>query len=73
MTRSETDAGTPVIDLTREEYDAYIEREVRRAAAMTPAEFARAYTAGELDDADPAVGDLVGLLRIGQNGHRPAA
>jgi hypothetical protein len=73
MTRSETNAGTPVVDLTSEEYDAYVEREVDRAAGMTAAEFVRAYSAGELDDADPSVGDLVGLLRIGQNGHRAAA
>ena len=73
MTRSETNAGTPVVDLTTEEYDAYLEREVGRAAGMTAAEFVRAYSAGELDDADPAVSDLVGLLRIGQNGHRAAA
>jgi hypothetical protein len=73
MTRSETNAGTPVVDLTSEEYDAYLEREVGCATGMTAAEFVRAYSAGELDDADPAVGDLVGLLRIGQNGHRAAA
>lgn len=73
MTRTETDAGTPVIDLTREEYDAYLEREVQRAAGMTTADFVLAYGAGNLDDADPAVSDLVGLLRIGQNGHRAAA
>jgi hypothetical protein len=73
MKRSETNAGTPVIDLTPEEYDAFLDREVGRAAGMTAAEFVRAYSAGELDDADPAVGDLVVLLRIGQNGHRAAA
>jgi hypothetical protein len=73
MTRSETKAGTPVVDLTSEEYDAFLEREVRRAVGMTADEFVRAYSAGELDDADPAVDDLVGLLRIGQNGHRAAA
>jgi hypothetical protein len=39
---------------------------------LTVAEFVRAYEAGELDDADPAVSDLVGLLRIGQNGDRAA-
>lgn len=30
---------------------------------MSVEEFVRAYEAGELDDADPAVGDLVGLRR----------
>jgi hypothetical protein len=73
MTRSETNAGAPVVDLTSEEYDAFLEREVGRAAGMTAAEFVRSYSAGELDDTDPVVDDLVGLLRIGQNGHRAAA
>ena len=61
------------VDLTSEEYDAYLQREVSGAVGMTVADFVRAYTAGELDDTDPAVSDLVGLLRVGQNGHRAAA
>ncbi len=73
MKRSETEAGTPIIEFTPEEYDAYLEREVRRGIGMSRAEFVRAYSAGELDDADAAVGELVGLLRIGQNGHRAVA
>jgi hypothetical protein len=73
MKRSETEAGTPIIEFTPEEYDAYLEREVRRGVGMSREEFVRAYTAGELDDADAAVGDLVVLLRIGQNGHRAVA
>ena len=73
MKRSETEAGTPIIEFTPEEYDDFLEREVRRGIGMSRAEFVRAYTAGELDDADAAVGDLVVLLRIGQNGHRAVA
>ena len=73
MTVEETPAGTPVVEFSREEYDAYLEAEVRRALGMTIDEFVSAYEAGELDDADPAVAELVGLLRIGQNGDRRAA
>jgi hypothetical protein len=73
MTVDETAAGTPVLTFTQDEYDAYLEREVQRAIGMTRAEFERAYVAGELDDGDPAVDELVGLLRIGQNGHRVSA
>jgi hypothetical protein len=73
MTVKETAAGTPVIDLTSEEYDAYLAREVHRAVGLTVAEFTWAYESGALDDADPAVCDLVGLLRIGQNGHGAVA
>jgi hypothetical protein len=40
---------------------------------MSVAAFTAAYLAGKLDDADPAVGQLVGLLRIGQNGHKAVA
>ena len=69
MTVGETPAGTPVIDFTAEEYDAYLDAEVRRLVGMDAADFIRAYEADELDDSDPAVSELVGLLRIGQNGH----
>ncbi len=72
MTVDETAAGTPVVTFTEEEYDAYLQGEVQSGTGLTVAEFVRAYEAGELDDADPAVGDLVGLLRIGQNGDRAA-
>ncbi len=72
MTVDETPAGTLVVDFTEKEYDDYLEGEVRRGTGLTVAEFVRAYEAGELDDADPAVSDLVGLLRIGQNGDRAA-
>ena len=68
-----TAAGTPVIDLTPEEYAAHLEREVRKATGLSVAEFTRAYLAGELDDADVAVDEMVGLLRIGQNGHKAVA
>jgi hypothetical protein len=63
-----TAAGTPVIDRTPEEYVAHLERQVRKATGMSVAEFTWAYTAGELDDADVGVDEMVGLLRIGQNG-----
>lgn len=72
MTVDETPAGTLVVDFTEKEYDAYLEGEVRRGTGLTVAEFVRAYESGEVDDSDPAVSDLVGLLRIGQNGDRAA-
>lgn len=72
MTVDETTAGTPVITFSQAEYDAYLESEVRSGTGLSVAEFVGAYEAGNLDDADPAVGDLVGLLRIGQSGDRAA-
>jgi hypothetical protein len=68
-----TAADTPVIDLTPEEEAAYLEREVRSAMGMSVHEFTRAYTAGELEDGDVAVDEMVSLLRIGQNGHKADA
>jgi len=35
--------------------------------------FVRRYEAGELDEGDPDVSDLAGLLWLGQNGHRATA
>jgi len=72
MTVHETAAGTPVLSFTQDEYDGYLEGEVRRVIGMKPAEFVQAYKAGTLDDGDPAVDELVGLLRLGQNGDRLA-
>lgn len=66
---SETPAGTPIVDMTAEEYAAYLDSEVKRAIGMSAEEFRHAYAAGEFDDSDPEVSELVGLLRIGQNGH----
>lgn len=69
MVLSETPAGTPIVEMTAEEYATYVENAVQHAVGMSVEEFRRAFAAGELDDADPEVGELVGLLRIGQNGH----
>jgi len=67
MRVDETPGGTPVVAFTESEYEAYLEGEVQRGAGVSVAEFVLAYETGDLDDADPGVGDLVGLLRIGQN------
>lgn len=73
MVVRETVAGSPVVEMTDEEYADFVDREVRAAVGMSPDEFHRAYLAGELDENDPAVSELVGFLRIGQNGRDPAA
>lgn len=58
MIVTETAAGTPVVDLTAEEYGAYLESEVRRLTGRTVAAFVQACEADELDDSDPAVSEL---------------
>jgi hypothetical protein len=74
MTLAETRAGTPVLEMSDDEYRAFLDEEVRaRVGLSSAAEFAERYLAGELDDSDPDVPFLVGLLWIGQNGDRSAA
>jgi hypothetical protein len=73
MTQSETEAGTPVIEMSAEEYRDFLDEEVRRRMGVSADEFHRRYLAGELDDADPDVPFLAGLLWMGQNGHPSAA
>ncbi len=73
MTRSETDAGTPLLKLSAGEYQAFLDQEAKARMKMSAAEFTQRYLAGELDDVDPDVPLLVGLLGIGQNGHHAAA
>lgn len=73
MTRSETDAGTPIVEMTAEEHQAFLESEARSRLGLSIAEFTERYAAGELDDADPDVPLLAVLTGMGQNGHRVAA
>jgi hypothetical protein len=73
MVENRTDAGTPVIEFDEREYRAFLEQEVRRGTGLSVDEFVHRYEAGELDEGDPDVSDLAGLLWLGQNGHRAAA
>jgi len=50
------------------EYAEYLEGQARVLSGMSVADFKCAYEAGTVDEADPAVSELVALLRIGQNG-----
>jgi hypothetical protein len=61
-----TDAGTPVIERTVEEYEAHLERHVQREIGMSVAEFTKAYLAGELEDGDVAVDDITGKMLLGR-------
>lgn len=73
MTKTETSAGTPVLDLDAQEYARFLEDEVRERMDLSVAEFTERYLAGALDEADPDVPMLVGLLWIGQNGNSAAS
>jgi hypothetical protein len=65
-----TDAGSPMIERTKEEHEAQLERETQAAVGMSVAEFTEAYLTGKIDHSHPASGQLVGLLRIGQNAQK---
>lgn len=73
MTKTETPAGTPLLELDGDEYARFLDEEVRMRMGISAQAFTEQYLAGTLDDADPDVPLLAGLLWIGQNGHRSAA
>jgi hypothetical protein len=73
MTETKTPAGTPVLDFDAQEYASFLEGEVRGRMDLSVTEFTERYLAGTLDEADPDVPMLAGLLWMGQNGHRPSA
>jgi len=73
MTHTETPAGTPVLELDGDEYARFLDDEVRARMGISAGEFTERYLAGTLDDGDPDVPLLAGLLWIGQNGHRSVA
>lgn len=73
MTEDRTPAGTPVVEFDEREYRTFLEREVRRGTGLSVKEFVRRYEAGELDEGDPDVSDVAGLLWLGQYGHPAAA
>jgi len=73
MTQTETLAGTPVLELDGDEYARFLDEEVGARMGISAHEFTQQYLAGALDDGDPDVPFLAGLLWIGQNGDRSAA
>ena len=60
-------AVAPIVRFTPKQWAAYLERQAQREMGISVAEFRRAYAAGELEDGDVAVDELVSLLLIGQN------
>jgi hypothetical protein len=73
MTHDETQAGTPVLEMSTDEYRDFLDEEARQRLGMSAEEFRRRYIASELDDSDPDVGMLAALIAIGQNDDRAAA
>jgi hypothetical protein len=60
---------TEVLDLSTEEYNAYLTAEAQAALGLSVAGFMTEYASGRLDEADPEVARIAALLGMGQNGH----
>jgi hypothetical protein len=73
MTHDETQAGTPVLEMSLDEHREFLDEEARQRLGISAEEFRRRYIAGELDDSDPDVGLLAVLIETGQNGDRVGA
>jgi hypothetical protein len=73
VTHDETQAGTPVLEMSADEYRGFLDEEARERLGISAAEFRLRYVAGELDESDPDVGMLAALIAIGQNDDRAAA
>lgn len=82
MVTSYTDAGTPVLDMSNDEYRAFLDVEVRARIGLSLDEFVARVNAGEIDWDHPEAFALAGLVGVGDggliaassNGHRrPAA
>jgi hypothetical protein len=63
-----TDAGTPVIETTPDEYRDFLEREVRASLDISVDEFKARVARGEVDWSDPDVFYVASILGMGQNG-----
>jgi len=82
MVTTYTDAGTPIIDMSDDEYRAFLDHEVRERIGLSLEEFVARANAGEIDWDHPEAFALAGLVGVGEsgliasassNGHRPAA
>ena len=62
MTHDETQAGTPVLEMSADEYRDFLDKETNERLGMSAEAFRRRYVAGELDDSDPDVGMLAVLI-----------
>jgi hypothetical protein len=81
MKTTYTDAGTPVIDMSDDEYHAFLDREVRARIGLSLDESVRRVNAGEIDWDHAEAFSLAGhvgvgdgsLIASGRNGHRQSA
>ncbi len=77
-----TEAGTEVIDMTDDEYRAFLDQEVQKRIDLSLDEFLKRVSAGEIDWDHPEAFSLAALVGVGDggliatassNGHRQPA
>jgi hypothetical protein len=65
MKTTYTQAGTPVVDMSDQEYRAFLDREVRERIGLSLEEFVRRANAGEIDWDHPEAFSLAALVGVG--------
>lgn len=68
MKTTYTDAGTPVIDMSEDEYRGFLDDEVRARIGLSLDEFVRQVNAGEIDWDHPEAFSLAGFVGVGDGG-----
>jgi hypothetical protein len=69
MTTHTTEAGTEVIELTEDEFQAYLEDEVQASLGVSVGQFREQVAGGTVDWDDPDAMYVAGLLSV--NGAHP--
>lgn len=68
MVTSFTDAGTPVLDMSDDEYRAFLDAEVQARIGLSLEEFVARVNTGEIDWDHPEAFALAGLVGVGDGG-----
>jgi len=68
-----TQAGTPVVDMTDDEYRAFLDAEVRARIGLSLDEFVRQVESSEIDWDHPEAFSLAGFVGVGEGGLVPSA
>jgi hypothetical protein len=68
MNTTYTKAGTPVIDMSDDEYRGFLDGEVRARIGLSLDEFVQQVDAGGIDWEHPEAFSLAGLVGVGDGG-----
>jgi len=68
MDTTYTSAGTPILDMSEEEYHDFLDREVQARIGLSVDEFVRRVNIGEIDWDHPEAFSLAGLVGVGEGG-----